>query len=79
MKQKIIDILLKHSEELNIKGSIMKEPVKEEWVWSGSFEQVAQEIVNLHVIADVSNMFSAEKLKEAYNNKSEQNDSDENN
>ena len=58
MKQKIIDILLKHSEELNIKGSLMKEPEKEDWLWSGSYDKVAQEIVKLFAIPDVSGCYT---------------------
>lgn len=52
MKQKIIDILLKHSSELKIKSAILNEPDIEEWLWSGDYETVANEILHLF---DVSN------------------------
>lgn len=47
MEKKIIDILLKHSSELKMKSGIMAEPEIEDWLWSGEFEKVAQEIVKL--------------------------------
>lgn len=53
MEKKIIDILLKHSSELKIKNGIMAEPETEDWLWSGEFEKVAQEIVKLFAIPDV--------------------------
>ena len=47
MKKKIIDILLKNSSELKMKSGVMAEPETEDWLWSGEFEKVAQEIVKL--------------------------------
>ena len=53
MKKKIIDILLKNSSELKMKSGVMAEPETEDWLWSGEFEKVAQEIVKLFAISDV--------------------------
>jgi hypothetical protein len=55
MKKKIIEILLKHSSELNMKSGIIAEPEIEDWLWSGEFEKVAHEIVQEY-----------EKLKDKY-------------
>lgn len=54
MEKKIIEILLKHSSELNMKSGIIAEPEIEDWLWSGEFEKVAHEIVKLFAIPDVS-------------------------
>lgn len=54
MEKKIIKILLKHSTELNMKSGVIAEPEIEDWLWSGEFEKVAQEIVKLFAIPDVS-------------------------
>ena len=54
MKEKIVDILLKNTCEVNIKSGILEETEKEDWLWSGEFEKVAEEIVKLFAISDVS-------------------------
>jgi len=49
MKRELIEVLLKHSEELSIKSSLLQNPEKEEWLWSGDFENVINELTPLIV------------------------------
>jgi len=44
MKDKIIDILHKYSEELNVSSVTID---YEDWLWEGEFEKVANEIIEL--------------------------------
>jgi len=48
-KNKIIEILFKYSEEVNIKSNILSISEKEDWIWSGNFENIAKEIEELYI------------------------------
>jgi hypothetical protein len=63
MKQKIIDILLANSCEVAIQGSIMIESEKEDWIWSGEFDKVAEEILSMvHKSEDVDRLKNQNKI-----------------
>jgi hypothetical protein len=44
MKEKLLKILYKYSSEVKIKGEILRNAEEEEWLWSGEFDKVAEEI-----------------------------------
>ncbi len=62
MKEKILEILYKHSEEVDIKGSIMTEPEREDWMWSGIYEKVADDLINKLGLGDVRVRFKGQRL-----------------
>ena len=55
MKDKILKILEKYSEEVDIKGSILQEKEREDWMWSGMYEKVADELINSLSLGNVIN------------------------
>ena len=61
MKNKIVDILLKHSYELKVKSSIMNDTEVEEYLWSGEFERVADEIITLMTSDVVESLCNCKK------------------
>ena len=47
MKEKIINILCKYSTNLKIKFSTMAKAEDEDWLWSGEFDKVADDLIKL--------------------------------